>query len=138
MDAQRLIPHRPPLCFVNRLLIFQGRSGVSDSLVLPDNPLLNEDKSLHPLALVELIAQSYAAVKGYQDLLEAKQVKRGFLVGIGKIRFKDPVFEGQILKTWVEETDKMEEFAVVKGEVTRGEEVVAFGNIKVWMPQEDP
>jgi 3-hydroxyacyl-[acyl-carrier-protein] dehydratase len=66
--TERLVPHRPPLCLVKRLLEFSGQTGVVEAVIEPDNIFLNADGSLPPLAAIELIAQASAAVKGYDDL----------------------------------------------------------------------
>jgi 3-hydroxymyristoyl/3-hydroxydecanoyl-(acyl carrier protein) dehydratase len=84
-----------------------------------------------------MIAQTYAAVKGYNDRLSGEPVKRGFLVGIRKIQFLKLVFVGDVLRINVDTVGAISGFAVVKGRVTRNREVIAEGEIKLWIQSEN-
>ncbi|MFC1495112.1 hypothetical protein ACFL6W_07525, partial [Thermodesulfobacteriota bacterium] len=72
MPADQLVPHRPPFLFVTNLLEFSGEVGVVESILAPDNLFLNEDNSLRELAMVEILAQSAAAVKGFSSLQKSE------------------------------------------------------------------
>ena len=98
MPVEKLIPHQPPLCLVTRLLDFKEQSGVVESIIEPDNILLNENGSLDQMTMVEMIAQASAAVKGYNDLSHGRDIKRGFLVDIRKARFMGEGRKGDRLK----------------------------------------
>jgi 3-hydroxymyristoyl/3-hydroxydecanoyl-(acyl carrier protein) dehydratase len=80
-----------------------------------------------------MIAQTYAAVKGYEDRLSGEPVKMGFLVGIRRIQFLKTVFVGDLLRISVDTAGAISGFAVVKGQVTRNQEVIAEGEIKLWI-----
>jgi 3-hydroxymyristoyl/3-hydroxydecanoyl-(acyl carrier protein) dehydratase len=80
-----------------------------------------------------MIAQTYAAVKGYDVRLSGKPVKQGFLVGIRKIQFLKLAFVGDVLQINVDTVGAISGFAVVKGQVTRNQEVIAEGEIKLWI-----
>ncbi|MCP4666132.1 MAG: 3-hydroxyacyl-ACP dehydratase [Deltaproteobacteria bacterium] len=135
MSTEHLIPHGPPLCLVNRLLEYKDKSGLVESRVGADHVLLRDDGSLSRPALVEMMAQSYAAIKGYEHLLEGRAVERGFLVGVRKVAFKGRSFAGDRLEIRVKEEGGIEEFAVIMGEVMREGKVIASGIIKLWMPE---
>ena len=135
MPADRLVPHRPPLCLVDRLLEFSGQTGVVESIIRPDNIFLNEDGSLPCLILVELIAQASAAVKGYDDLRQGKGIKKGFLVDIRDVRFMGRCFKGDMLNIKIEIIKTISGFSVVNGEVERNGDVIAVGRIKLWVPE---
>ena len=85
--AEQLIPHRPPMCLIDRLLSFDGLQGVVESTLLPDSICLQDDGSIEQAAMVELIAQSFAAVKGYADHQEGKTVRQGFFSGGQTVHF---------------------------------------------------
>ena len=98
---------------------------------------MDEDGLLDPTAVAEMIAQTYAAVKGYNDRLSGEPVKQGFLVGIRKIQFLKLVFAGDVLRINVDTVGAISGFAVVKGLVTRNQEVIAEGEIKLWIQSEN-
>jgi len=136
VDAEELIPHRKPMCMVDRLIEFKGLGGSVETVVSSESVLVDDTGQLDPLAVAEMIAQAYAAVKGYADRISGKSGQQGFLVGIRKIWFPAKVFAGQHLRINVHTVGAISGFAVVEGEVTRDHEVVAQGELKLWI-QED-
>jgi predicted hotdog family 3-hydroxylacyl-ACP dehydratase len=120
---------------VHRLLEYEDRCGLTESSLGAENILLGDDGSLNRSALVEMIAQSYASVKGYEHLLAGRPVKRGFLVGIRWIEFRGRSFQGDRLEILVQKEGGIGNFAVVRGEVRRKGKVIASGVIKLWMPE---
>ena len=137
LPAEALIPHRKPMCIIDRLIDTKAQGGTAEAGVAPDSVLVDEDGQLDPTAVAEMIAQTYAAVKGYNDRLSGEPVKQGFLVGIRKIQFLKLVFVGDVLRINVDTVGAISGFAVVKGQVTRNQEVIAEGEIKLWIQPEN-
>ena len=133
LAAERLIPHRLPMRLVERLLECEGKNGVVEALVAADSPLVDADGKLEDVALIELVAQAYAAVKGYCELLDDNPVKLGFLVGIKKIVKLASVHSGDRLIIRINTLAELDAFAVAAGEIWRGKELLAKGEIKVWI-----
>jgi 3-hydroxyacyl-[acyl-carrier-protein] dehydratase len=142
IPAEQLIPHRPPIRIIDRMLAFDGCQGVVESVIPPDSLYVKDDGSIEQAALVELIAQSFAAVKGYSDFQEEKpvdnekQVNKGFLVGVKGFVFHKTAYSGDRLLVFISKTGETDEFALAEGRITRGEEVLATGNLMVWIPKE--
>jgi predicted hotdog family 3-hydroxylacyl-ACP dehydratase len=122
---------------IDRLIDVKDHGGTAEAEVTSDNVMLDENGQLDPLAAAEMIAQTYAAVKGYDVRLSGKPVKQGFLVGIRKIEFLKLVFVGDLLRINVDTVAAISGFAVVKGQVTRNQEVIAEGEIKLWIQSEN-
>jgi len=137
LPAEALIPHRKPMCIIDRLIDTTAQGGTAETGVASDNVMVDENGQLEPTAIAEMIAQTYAAVKGYNDRLSGEPVKQGFLVGIRKIQFFKLVFIGDILRINVDTVGAISGFAVVKGQVTRNQEVIAEGEIKLWIQSEN-
>ena len=135
--VKALIPHRKPLCMIDRLIDIKAHGGTAEAEVTSDNVMADEAGQLHPFAAAEMIAQTYAAVKGYEVRLSGKPVQQGFLVGIRKIQFLKLVFVGDVLRINVDTVGAISGFAVVKGQVTRNQEVIAEGEIKLWIQSEN-
>jgi predicted hotdog family 3-hydroxylacyl-ACP dehydratase len=131
--VEALIPHRKPLCMIDRLMDVKDQGGTAEAEVTSDNVMVDEAGQLDPIAAAEMIAQTYAAVKGYNDRLCGEPVKMGFLVGIRRIQFLKKVFVGDLLRISVDTVGAISGFAVVKGQVTRNQEVIAEGEIKLWI-----
>lgn len=133
IEAEGLIPHRLPMRMVDCLLEIDGKNGVVEALVAVDCPLVSTDGRLEDAALIELMAQAYAVIKGYCDLIEKKPVKQGFLVGIKKFDRLLSAHIGDRLKININTLAELGDFAVAEGEVWRDEELLACGQIKVWV-----
>lgn len=131
--AEDLIPHRPPMRMIDALEAFDGETGIVSARVSPGNLLLEENGALTEVVLLELLAQSFAAVQGYADSFSGKPVRQGFLVGARNVSFLARPRLGDHLKIRVRATARLEGFAVVEGSVMRGDEVLAEGNIKLWI-----
>jgi predicted hotdog family 3-hydroxylacyl-ACP dehydratase len=84
---------------------------------------------------VEIIAQSFAAVKGYADLLEGKPISKGFLVGVKRLNIFGMVYKGDGLLTFIERVGETDEFSLAEGKVMREGQLIASGNVMVWVPK---
>jgi 3-hydroxyacyl-[acyl-carrier-protein] dehydratase len=134
VDAELLVPHRRPVCMIDRLVEFKDKTGVVESLVRSGNLLVDEDGVLDNIAYMELIAQAYAAFKGYYDMLHGETVKKGFLVIVKHMECKKEAFLGDLLRINVSTVSEIGGFAVAEGTVTRGDEVLASGGLTLWIP----
>jgi len=135
MPVEMLLPHRKPMCLVDRLVEFRDASGVVEAFVGPQSPLIGEDGGLDRIAFIELIAQSYAAVRGYSDLLHGEEVKKGFLVAAKMIEVKAAAAAGDMLRISVTTTGEFGDFTLADGVITSGGAILASGSITVWVPQ---
>lgn len=136
IEAEQLIPHRPPLRLVDRLLSCDGLQGVVESTLPSDSICLGDNGSIEQAAMVELMAQSFAAVKGYADLDGKTTGRRGYLVGVKRFTFQGRAYGGDRLLIYISKTGETDEYALAEGRVERGDEVLASGNLMVWIPGE--
>ena len=133
LAAEELVPHRLPMRLVDQLLEVDGLNGIVAAQVVAGCPLVDSSGKLEDIALVEFIAQGYAALKGYLDRLQEKPVRQGFLVGIKKLNWFGSVFVGEDMLIKIRTLAELDDFAVAEGEVWRGGELVAQGELKVWI-----
>ena len=117
---------------VDRLLQVDGKNGVVEALVSSESPLVCSDGRLDDVVLAELMAQAYAAIKGYCDKLEKIPAKQGFLVGIKKVERLLSAQAGDRLRIKVNTMAELGDFSVAEGEVWRDDDLLAKGEIKVW------
>jgi predicted hotdog family 3-hydroxylacyl-ACP dehydratase len=136
IEAEQLIPHRSPMRLIDRLLSFDGLQGVVESTFRSDSLCFQDDGSVEQAAMVELLAQSFAAVKGYAAIQEKTTVRRGYLVGVKRFTFQGKAYGGDRLLIYISKTGETDEYVLAEGWVERGEEVLASGNLMVWIPGE--
>ena len=137
MDAERLIPHRAPMRLVDTLVSADDGCAVAES-VLPRSAMMADGEGkIDEVAFVELIAQSYAAFKGYMDRMDGKPPGEGFLVGVRHLEITGTAYAGDRLLTSIRTVAAIGGFAVVEGAVTRGDETLAAGILKLWLVDPD-
>jgi predicted hotdog family 3-hydroxylacyl-ACP dehydratase len=133
MPASLLIPHRTPMRLVDTLLSVHEGCGVTETVLPRTSMMADGEGKLHEVAFMEMIAQSYAAFNGYRDLVEGKPPGEGFLVGVRRLEITGRAYAGDRLLTSIRTVASFGGFAVVEGSVTRGDETVASGIIKLWL-----
>ena len=133
MPAETFIPHRLPMRLVDTLLSWGETTGEIEATPGADCILVGADGFLEETALVELLAQGYAVIRGYDDLLNGKQISEGYLVGVRKFRVFAQVLAGERLLVRIRTVGSFEGFAVADGEIERAGELVASGSIKLWI-----
>jgi len=133
LDAQELLPHRPPMRLVERLLEVDGKNGIVEARIGSAILLLDADGMLEDLALVEIMAQSYATLKGYIDRRDQLPLRQGFLVGIKKIVCHASVQADDLLQVHIRTLAELDDFAVAEGTICRGDQTIAEGDVKVWI-----
>jgi len=136
MAASLLIPHRTPMRLVDTLLSAHEGCGVTESALPPTSMMADGEGRLDEVAFMEMIAQSYAALKGYMNLVEGKPAGEGFLVGIRRLEVTGRAYAGDRLLTSIRAGASFGGFAVVEGSVTRGDEAVASGIITLWLAED--
>jgi predicted hotdog family 3-hydroxylacyl-ACP dehydratase len=134
VDAELLVPHRRPMRLVDSLVEYRDKSGVVEAVIDRENPLVGEGGILDRTSFVELVAQAYAAFKGYRDMLHGVPVKKGFLVVVKRMECKGDIVAGDRLRISVETTSEVGGFAIAEGTIARGNEVVAEGSLTLWIP----
>lgn len=137
VEAETLIPHRKPMRLVDRLLKCRDGSGTVEAVIEKGSMLLDENGNLEPAAMIELMAQSFAMVKGYEDINNSEPVKNGFLVGVKKADTFGKASAGDRLLVTVKKIWGLEGFVVAEGDIKNGSEVIARGSIKLWVSDEE-
>ena len=133
MTAEALIPHRLPMRLVDSLISWCDNAGEIEATPTADCILIGSDGALDEAALVELVAQGYAVIKGYDDLYHNKEISEGYLVGVRKFRLTGRAYAGQRLIVSIKTVGSFEGFAVAEGKVERDGELIASGTIKLWL-----
>lgn len=136
--AREFLPHRPPMQLVDRLLAVDGDEGLVEVTLAPGNLLLGGDGVLDGVALIELIAQAYAAIQGYVDHCAGRPPGRGFLVGIRRAELLAPALLGMTLLVTVRTVARLDAFAMVEGEVRFDDTLLATAALKLWLPGDTP
>lgn len=137
VPAHTIIPHRNAMLLIDSLTRSGQGEGVVEAHLGTTSAAVDDSGTLSPFIHVELIAQAYAAVKGWEIIQAGLEVPVGYLVGVQKFEVHETAEADDPLKIHVATIGEFEGFAVVQGTVTRNNTPVAGGKIKVWVPEED-
>lgn len=133
--ADQVLPHRPPMLLLGALTACDGASVSATATVASGSPLVREDGTVEEAALVEILAQGYAALLGWRGIIAGRPVKKGFLVGSRSLAIHRPLRAGEKVTVTLRTVGAIEGFALAEGEIRAGDEVVAAGTIKLFAPE---
>jgi predicted hotdog family 3-hydroxylacyl-ACP dehydratase len=134
LDAELLIPHRRPMQVIDRLNESDGKVGVAETCFDMDSPfVIDSSGKIERLVLIELVAQTYAAAKGYEDLSAGKKFSQGYLVGISKAVFHSDAYAGESLLIKVQTKDSFDDFFITVGEVFQQEKLILEASLTIWI-----
>lgn len=137
LDAEIAIPHRLPLRLVDRLLQVGEASCVAEAGPRPDHPFADAQGRLPGEVLLEMMAQSFAALRGYRALATEGPVGKGYLVAVRGFRTLDSARSADRLEIHVSETGSVDAFHMADVKILRQGRPIAEGSIRVWTPGPD-
>jgi len=88
VDIDELVPHRRPLRLIDEVLEVDEDYAVTAAVITPQWPML-ADGAANPIVLIELVAQTAAALGGLKEKKKNKggPAAKGLLVGIKSATF---------------------------------------------------
>jgi 3-hydroxyacyl-[acyl-carrier-protein] dehydratase len=137
-DTEAYLPHRAPLRLVQSLLRVEDDYAEARAVLNTGDAGVGPDGRVEAAALLEVVAQTYAAAQGYQDRDAGQPADLGYLVGASDFRIERRPAAGQPLLIRIKSSCSFESFYLVEGQVLCEGRVVAGGTLKVWVQREAP
>lgn len=135
MPVDEIIPQDAPMRVVDTLVSIGEREAVVELTVRDDSPLLDGGGRLDGAAYLEIMAQSAAAMNGFRARSNGNGSKEGFLLGARKLEILASARVGDTLRVAVHKRARLDSFGIIASTVSRDNEVIARGEIKVWAPE---
>lgn len=132
VEISGLVPHKPPMLTVDRLLTVGERSSVSEMEISKDAVFVGENGKLDDAFFPEIISQAIAAQDGFKHFGNGKSRPDGMLLGIKNLEISGSAYAGDRLRVSVHKVAKYGEFGVIQGEVFKGNDLIAKGEVKIW------
>ncbi len=132
MSTNHLIPQKLGMRVVTTLLKVGERYGQVESVFSTDSPFIKKDGSIEEMAYMEIMAQSAAAMHGFEKFDTGAKNHGGFLIGGQKINMYTKGFAGEKLITDIYKTTKFGNFGILSATIKRGDEMIAEGEIKIY------
>lgn len=137
-DIESLIPHRDRIKIVSSVLEITTETALSEAIVKPDWPLC-DGNAVDPIVLIEVVAQTAAAIDGYKRKNQGKTGGKGWLVGIKDAKFNvTKISVGTRLVANVSNSYSFDNYSVIEGTVKAGEEILAIIVLQALRMNEDP
>jgi predicted hotdog family 3-hydroxylacyl-ACP dehydratase len=133
-SIQDLLPHRDDMLLVHEILEMDENRAVTTSVVTDRWPFF-DGKSVSPIVLIELIAQTAGISNGLERVRKngKDSEKTGWLVGIKKCRFYvDALPMGTKIVTSTEKQFEFDSFREMFGTARIGEHIVCEAGLQVF------
>jgi 3-hydroxyacyl-[acyl-carrier-protein] dehydratase len=131
-DIEAYMPHRLPMRLVSELLCVEEDYAEARTTLDIGNVVVDPNGKVEAAALMEIMAQAYAAAHGYQNKQKGKPAMRGYLAGIKDFRIEYLPSVGKPLLIKMKSSSPFEEFYNVEGQILCEDSVVASGTLKIW------
>jgi predicted hotdog family 3-hydroxylacyl-ACP dehydratase len=117
IDIQELLPQRPPILMVDRLLSADDKQVETELLVRADN-IFVENGTLKAYAIIENMAQTCAAQLGYADVYVngKKDVRIGYIGSVKRMQIDASPRVGETLRTRMEVVEDFGDMKLVTAE----------------------
>ena len=139
VDARKLLPHRGRMLLIDSVLTASKGEGTVLANPAEDSIMRGADGKIISAFYVELVAQAYAAVCGYDFIKNGVPIPEGYLVGIQRFEIKqNPSDAGdENFTITVKTIGDFDGLAVVEGSISAANGVVAEGKIKLFVPDSE-
>ncbi len=138
LSAKGLVPHKRPMRMVDRVMYAdKDASGVVEATIRKDCIYMDQQNLFAEEAMVELMAQSFAAVCGSLDSISGGNRGTGYLAGVKQTRIQAPARAGDVLTVEVRPTGRFAGFVIVSSRVSKEGELLAEGELKIWQAPSD-
>lgn len=132
-----LIPQRPPFLFVNRVINFEPESGQLSALAnFPDDSLAVKEGIVNQAAIIEVLAQTSAAMVGLKNHQPGRQPAIGYLAAISNFTYLSAARSNTDLTCSVNTVRELGPFLIINGICKNGQETVAQGELTFFLEQQ--
>ena len=125
-----LLPQRPPMVMVDRLLHCDPVVTQTEFTVREDN-IMVDGGLMSACGLIENIAQTCAARMGYINLSNGKEVRVGVIGALRDMEIHSLPKVGDRIETRIEVSDEVFEMTLAQAESRCGDTLLASGTIKI-------
>jgi len=131
----KLIPQRPPMVMIDALLDVSDDSALCTLAISNDNIFCSKEGLFEEAGLIEHIAQSAAAMVGYEYYKQNQPAPIGFIASVDRLECFYKPATGSVIETKITTIQRVSDIMVVSGVVTERGNKVAQCNMKFYINQ---
>jgi predicted hotdog family 3-hydroxylacyl-ACP dehydratase len=126
--------HQPPMLLIDEILDETSSTGITSFEVKKDCIFVDENGEFLSCALIEIAAQSFAAVDIYQRKERGQALKKGFLAMVRDFVFLAAAKMGDKIICEIEQVDVFDKLHFVKAKLTNAKDsrIFAQGEIRIY------
>lgn len=128
------IPQRPPIVMVSEILECTQKS-ITTIFNIPKRNIFVADGYLQEAGVIENIAQSAAAMTGYQAMTNNSTVKRGFIGSVKKLTIEKLPIAGEAINTEINVITEVMNATVIEGAVFQNNEKIANCEMNIFLEE---
>jgi len=111
-----LIPQRPPMIMIDRLVNAAGRSA-EGSLLITESNIFCRDGAFQEAGIVEFIAQTAAAHTGYLMLEAGREISLGFIGSVKNLNISSLPPAGKEIRSEIVIDSELLGYTIITGKV---------------------
>jgi 3-hydroxymyristoyl/3-hydroxydecanoyl-(acyl carrier protein) dehydratase len=129
-----LIPQRPPMQMIDKLMHADERSATGSLYIQPNN-LFCENGFLREPGILEFIAQTAAAFTGYRKKLSQQDVTEGYIGAIKNLVVSTLPSANHEIRSEIVVENEIVGFTIVSGKVFDENQVIASCEMRILLNQ---
>lgn len=133
-EVLKLVPQRPPIVMIDKLLEADETHAITGLSITSDN-IFAESGQLKEPGLIENIAQTAAAMTGYEAISKKEPVKIGFIGAVKNLKIYHHPKVGCELRTTVRIENQVLNVSIIRGKVMDGDLVAAECEMKIFLEE---
>jgi radical SAM protein with 4Fe4S-binding SPASM domain len=130
--ADEIIPQKSPMKVIDTLVRVAERYADVSVRIQKDMLFVGEDGIVDDAIYLEMMAQSIAALNGFKQMGISELASEGLLLGAKNLEILKKARVGDKLTISVYKYARYGDFGVIQGTISRNDDVLARGEIKVW------
>jgi hypothetical protein len=131
-DVLKLIPQRPPIVMVDKLISAVDKKTVSGFTIKSDNIFVEKGVLQEP-GIIENVAQSAALGVGYVCSIKNEKVPLGFIGAVKNLKIFSLPLVGDELTTEIQVDYEVFEATLITGKVYCGDKLLAQCEMKIFL-----
>ncbi len=133
-EVTEYIPQRAPIVMISELCSASQKEATTRLEIKAEN-IFCENDFLQESGLVENIAQTAAALNGFNAIQSKSSVKRGFIGALSNLSINKLPKVGDTIETTVVIETEVMNVHIIKGTACLGDELLAECNMKIFIEE---
>lgn len=129
-DITALVPQRPPMIMVDRLISCDEKSATGMMKVRESNVFVHNGR-LQEAGIIELMAQTAAAFTGYKNKTTAKPVAEGYIGAVKNLSVHVLPPLNSVIYADITVENEIVGYTIIQGKVRTDADVIAMCEIRI-------